>query len=228
MLDTNLRGVWTYRSFADNPDVVGSFDRIKIWEAELYLARPNEGTQILHGHLGERPPQTVDGSPYLDLLGVVSLGDPQRVRWRGVGAADTAFAGWIYDYEGCVVPYWPSGVGQRACIVGTVTRTVAHGDDAPAGTVFSFIAVKRDFREAREVIPISKEALDMLASERMRLHHQLWHLSRNAWADVSDEIKDAIRKLQWQPGPKGAERHARREGARKNGSGRIFSICTGV
>ena len=220
MLDASLSGIWTYRSFADRPNVVGSFERIRIWEAELYLDAA-EGSHAIHGYLGERPPIVTNGSPYLNVVGAVSPGQPERVHWRGVGAASTQFEGWIYDYQGFVVPRWPNGEGQRTCIVGTVTRTVAHGE-APAGAVFSFIAVKRDFREARAVIPIDEAALRMLASIKMRLHHQLWHLARNAWLDVSGAVKAAIQRERWQPGPIGAERHARGGGSRTNGSGEDF------
>ncbi len=220
MHDTSLRGIWTYRSLSDRPQPVGSFDNIKVWEAELYLDLA-EGSNTLHGHLGERPAEATTGSPYLSLVGTVSQGRPQRVQWRGVGAQNTAFEGWVYDYEGFVAPDWPSAEHQRKCIVGTVTRTVAHGS-APAGAVFSFIAVQRDFREPREVIPINSEALRMLASLEMRLHHQLWHLARNVWARIADTVKDAIRERGWQPGPTKAERHARDLGSRTNGSGEDF------
>ena len=220
MTNADLRGVWTYRSFADDPTPVGSFDKIRIWEAELYLDTP-DGGNTLHGHLGERPPTALADSPYLNLIGKVSQGRPQQARWRAVGAPGTAFAGWIYDYEGFVAPFWPSGLSQRTCIVGTVTRTVAH-DRAPAGRAFSFIAVKRDFREPKHVIPIADAALQHFASERMRLHHQLWHAARNAWDDVGEPVRNAIRKLSWQPGPARKERHALGSGSRNNGSGEDF------
>ncbi len=52
---------------------------------------------------------------------------------------------WVYDYLGYLVPDWPTGIGQRSAIVGSVIRTVAHSNgQATAGFVASFIAVKQD------------------------------------------------------------------------------------
>ena len=221
MHHTDLRGIWTYRSFVDEPGEVGSFDKIKVWEAELYLDVA-EGTQALHGHLGERPEVVPDEHPYLAIIGAVQGSHPEQVRWRAVGAKGTAFDGWIYDYCGVVAPNWPSGIGQRTAIIGTVTRTVPHGN-APAGTVFSFIAVRRDFVEARDIIPLSADALQMLTSLMMRFHHQLWHGVRNAWHRLAADVQSAIRDLHWQPGPNGAERPALDPSSRlTNGSGEDF------
>lgn len=221
MLNSDLRGIWTYRSFSDNPKTVGDFEKIKVWEAELYL-ETKEDSRSVYGHLGERPEETSENHPYLNIEGEVDNGTPRRVAWRAKGAAGTAFEGWVYDYEGHITHQWPDGDGQRLAIVGTVIRTVEHGS-APAGRVFSFVAVKADFVEARSVIPLAEPVLELTSSRVMRLHHQLWHGVRNAWHSLPDEVQNAIQKWNWQPGPKGQERPALdRSVWRTNGSGEDF------
>jgi hypothetical protein len=34
---SELRGIWRYRSFLNNPAAVGDFGRLAVWEAELSL-----------------------------------------------------------------------------------------------------------------------------------------------------------------------------------------------
>jgi hypothetical protein len=199
--------------------VTKSFDDIKVWEAELYLEV--EGGGCLHGTLGERPAVATGNEPYLIVKGEVVPGDPTLVRWRATGRPNSDFDGWIYDYVGYYTPSWPDAPRQRPAIVGTVTRTLAH-DTSPAGSVFSFIAVKADFREPRESIPLAPAVLEMMASPQHRLHHQLWHASRDSWGYLSDAKKEALRSLEWQPGPKQAERSTHPLELLRNGSGEDF------
>lgn len=215
-----LSGIWTYRSFRNAGEAVDDFNKLKVWEAELFL-HCIEGTNRLQGHLGERPAVVKGGEPFLNVIGEVVPGTPDRVRWRATGQPGTDFAGWIYDYEAVINPLWAEGKGQRATLVGTVARTVAHGS-APAGAVFSFIAVKRDFVEPRVRIPLPAQAVSLLASPEHRLHHQLWHGSRDNWPTLSAAQKDELRKLGWQPGPENGERNARGAGWITNGAGEDF------
>jgi hypothetical protein len=218
-IDTDIKGIWTYRSLANAAGATKSFDDIKVWEAELYLEVEEGGR--LHGTLGERPAVTTGREPFLTVTGEVIPGDPIVVRWRATGLPGSEYEGWIYDYAGYYTPSWPNSPRQRPAIVGTVTRTVAH-DTSPAGSVFSFVAVKSDFREPRESIPLAKPALDMMASPEHRLHHQLWHASRDNWDNLSDAKKEALRSLDWQPGPKQKERPTGSADLFKNGAGEDF------
>jgi hypothetical protein len=229
MTGTDVRGIWTYRSFANAQDAVGNFDRLKVWEAELYLEIL--GGNRIYGHLGERPAVATGNEPFLLVEGEVIPGNPVTVKWRARGTSHPEVVGWIYDYTGYLTPDWPDAPRQRPAIAGTVTRTVAHGA-APAGSVYSFVAVKHDFREPRTVIPLAKPVVDMLASAEHRYHHALWHGSRDQWAgnrlwagysEVERNRRRAeLRQLGWQPGPAGMERPALSADRLTNGSGEDF------
>jgi hypothetical protein len=67
--------------------------------------------------------------------------DVSGIRWRGEGLNGTPTAGWIYDYDGVLTKRWLEGVDQAHVIVGSVIRTVAHGN-APSGYVGSFYIVR--------------------------------------------------------------------------------------
>jgi hypothetical protein len=214
-----VRGVWTYRSFLNDPSYSEDFSKLAVWEAELSFAMAESGR--LYGFLGERPEVSTGEEPYLLVEGQVSDGDPVKVSWRAKGRPGTAFEGWVYDYAGYVVPDWEDATRPRAVITGTVTRTVAHGQ-APAGSVFSFYAVKQDFVEPRIAIPLAKSVVDMMASAEHRHHHALWHASRDEWGSLGKTKQEALRALGWQPGPNGRERGSRASDRLTNGSGEDF------
>lgn len=216
-----LHGIWTYRSFRNAPEIVGDFNKLTIWEAELSIEVDADAPRF-HGHLGERPDEVKGDEPFLHIKGEFVDGSPSVVRWRAVGKKGSEYDGWVYDYAGVLNWTWPDGKGGNLpTIVGTVTRTLKHGQ-APAGSVFSFIAVKREFVEPRNRIPLKKEVVDMMGSLEHRLHHQLWHGSRDEWAGLSDSRKSLLRELGWQPGPVNSERNATGAGRYTNGAGEDF------
>ncbi|MFJ7106763.1 PvdJ/PvdD/PvdP-like protein [Pseudomonas sp. NPDC098740] len=215
-----LNGVWIYRSFLNSADMVGDFRKLAVWEAELSFGLADDGR--LYGFLGERPEEAIGNEPYLTIDGRVQEGDPSRVSWRAKGKPGSTFEGWIYDYVGYLSPEWADATRPRAVISGTVTRTVAHGNNAPAGAVFSFYAVKKDFREPRLSHPLAKPVIDLMASAEHRYHHALWHASRDEWAFLSAKKRAALQALGWQPGPLGAERASLGVGRVTNGSGEDF------
>jgi hypothetical protein len=43
------------------------------------------------------------------------------------------------------------------------------------------------------------EVIEMLASREMRLHHYLWHETRNTWNSLEQTDKDKIKQLGWEP-----------------------------
>jgi hypothetical protein len=132
-------GTWTYRSFLNDPDINKPFNDLKFAAADLVIEKSTFG--VLRGKLSF-------GDDYLTLAGAVSYGNPFAARFQGVGATPGTIEDkkpWVYDYQGYLVPSWPSGVDQRPAIVGSVIRTVPHsGGTAKAGFVASFIAVRRD------------------------------------------------------------------------------------
>ncbi len=131
-----FHGTWTYRSFISDPDITKDFNALEFGRGELEIGAFAPGS--FHGRLSF-------GDTYqFKLTGASSFGTPFALRFQGVG--DTADSqGQIYDYIGYLVPVWSDGIGQRAAIVGSVIRTVAHdGGQAQAGVVASWIALRRD------------------------------------------------------------------------------------
>ena len=65
----------------------------------------------------------------------------------------------------------------------------------------SFIAVKRDFIEPKDIpgVAIIPSALSMLASKSHRLKHTVWHTLRGVWNEswMDEESKTKIRQLGW-------------------------------
>lgn len=213
-----LRGVWTYRSFLNVEAGKEPESGIQLWEAELYLD-VDPATKRVFGHLGERvdpiPASAANGKlyPFLSIEGHYAEGDPITVTFRAVGREGSPWEKWIYDYKCMLALEWPRQPNfdpvavQRDTLVGTVIRAVEH-DGAPAGASYSFYAVKHDFVEARVATPLPAAVVSMLASQEMRLHHQLWHASRDEWDGLSNEQKTWLREKNWQPGTINAERSA--------------------
>lgn len=228
-ISNNINGLWIYRSFRNAPTAVGDFSSLKVWEAELLLEVVTD-SNVLQGHLGERPKVTGQNHPYLTVSGSFHDNETGTMNFRATGAKGTAFDGWIYDYQGNLSLKWVDSSTQSPTITGTVIRTVEH-NGAPAGEVFSFIAVKKEFVEPRSLttsnprlaaVALPASVLSMLSSEQHRLHHQLWHGSRDEWDFLSDEKKNALRDINWQPGAPKKERAAIGRTMHTNASGEDF------
>lgn len=67
---------------------------------------------------------------------------------------------------------------------------------------------------------LPKPVIDAMAARAMRLHHTLWHTSRNSWATLNDVQRQVFRDRGWEP-PRPARKA---DGAveRDNGSGEDF------
>jgi hypothetical protein len=199
-----IYGAWTYRSFYNREEPAETITDIVLAEGEMVFetALPGE----IAGQLAFRSPKPDRTDPILTFAGSLEEGSPATARFRGTGLAGTGAEGWVYDYVGYLVPHWPGGKGQKTAMVGSVTRLVDHpgsgGTVRHAGDVYSFVAVRRDFPEAKTIIPIAEPVLAMLASRGHRLHHLLWHTLRNSWTDessITPAIKKEITKLGWAP-----------------------------
>jgi hypothetical protein len=127
-------GNWSYRSYENDPNFATQPNDLLFGMGTLNLAESADGK--VAGSLG--------GTGWsLRLAGDYKPGDPHAVRFQGTG--EIGGEPWVYDYLGYLVPDWPDGIAQRAAIVGSVIRTIAHNNgQAPAGFVASFIAVKQD------------------------------------------------------------------------------------
>jgi hypothetical protein len=136
----NLNGNWTYRSFINDPQEVGS-------DAQRALALIfGEGKLTVDVTAPSLFRAVLDfgGGAAMDLFGEIvadSGVSPTVLIITGTGRAETSTAGWVYQYKGFVVPQWSEGVNQVPAIVGTVIRTIPHGT-GKAGLVASFVIVR--------------------------------------------------------------------------------------
>lgn len=130
-------GTWTYRSFVNNPDVAKDFNDLEFGRGELSIDELAPG--LFEGRL------SFGDSYQFRLRGSTDFSSqPYTIRFEGIGDT-TDSKGQIYDYLGFFVPMWSNGVNQRAALVGTTVRTVAHnGGQARAGSAGTFIALKQD------------------------------------------------------------------------------------
>lgn len=134
-------GKWTYRSYHNRPDLVGSDANAalkQIFGEGIFSVDNTSDLKVFKGTFD------MGGGYLLDLTGTVKWQTyvaPTIFEITGVGRAGTPTDGWQYDYVGYLAWEWPNGIGQVPAIVGTVIRTKPHGP-AQAGYVASFIAVK--------------------------------------------------------------------------------------
>jgi hypothetical protein len=139
-----LSGDWIYRSFRNTVQPVNELKDILFGQGDLHLDVPGTGF-FQDGKLSFGPnyPMVVQGQAY---VAPPNTGNAPSlvVAMQAFGVEGTSTAGWVYAYQGFLVPSWPNGVEQRIALVGTVIRVVAHGPNSPAGYVASFVAVKKD------------------------------------------------------------------------------------
>lgn len=133
-------GTWTYRSFLNNPALVGN-DPAKL-EALLFA----EGVLTVEATVNTIFKAELSFGPgsVMELTGVVTPAQPGRpphAHIIGVGKPGSPLADYFYDYEGSLTEHWPNGVNQVPAITGSVIRVKPHNGE-PAGLVASFLAVK--------------------------------------------------------------------------------------
>jgi hypothetical protein len=139
MKDNPFVGKWTYRSLLNDPDVNLDFGKLEFGRGTISIKE--DSPQVLTGTIGG------DGWS-LTLHGSRAYGLPMQARFQGKGLV--AGEEWVYDYIAWLVPVWPNSDAalERAALVGSVVRTVAHsssgGGIAPAGVVASFYAVRQE------------------------------------------------------------------------------------
>ena len=137
MQSNDLAGKWTYRSFFNDPAMVGD-DKQKA--LDLIFAEATFTFEISDTRLTG----IIDwGSGGLDLTGTVGADGQLTVQIVGMGRYGTQTEGWRYDYNGMLAYEWPNAVDQVPAVVGTVIRVNAHGPQSPAGVTASFIAVRQ-------------------------------------------------------------------------------------
>ena len=136
-----LEGVWTYRSFINNPQPVdGNADAaldLIFGEGELTVETASDGRFKAALSFG--------GDAIMDLDGEIvpgSRGAPDTISARGAGRPGSGIEDFHYDYIFYPAPTWPNGVDQRPALVGTVMRAADHGT-SKAGYVASSVTVRQ-------------------------------------------------------------------------------------
>lgn len=135
---SRLQGRWVYRSLRNNKDPDTPFDALAFGLGIIEFKKI-AGGRILDSSLD------MGNNFILTLKGEVSDGGggPVSLKWRGEGVPDSPTQGWIYDYQGYVAPAWRKATDKTIILIGSVLRTVAHGQ-APAGVTGTFYMVKLD------------------------------------------------------------------------------------
>ncbi|MFD6226005.1 hypothetical protein ACFWFZ_03875 [Streptomyces sp. NPDC060232] len=143
MQATDLTGTYTYRSFLNRPEPVDDFNDLRFAQLELRLTATSAGG--VSGLLVFPAPAGVEPLA-MEMAGQAS-GTPLAITLTGKGVAGTPIEDFHYEYEGVVLRHWPTGVGQRMTLAGTVLRAKDHGSGANlarAGQTASFLAVRRE------------------------------------------------------------------------------------
>lgn len=198
-----LVGYYTFRGFIDNQLPVNDFNSIKFTEAELFLIPYSDGK--ITGTVSFPAEPATSEKLFMDIKGEVKNWTPPiTLKFKAQGRPTTEIFDHLYEYSCCVTHVWEKGVGQRLCLTGTVLRVQDHGRGdqiAKAGVTASFVAVKRDFQEPKDIndVKLIPNALSMLASKSHRLRHAVWHTirGRGIWYVLKDESKIKIRQLGW-------------------------------
>jgi hypothetical protein len=140
MPSSDLAGVWTYRSFRNDPTPVNGDPQKAIG---LFFAEAEFRFEVVSETAFKG---VIDwGGGGLDLAGTMRPGNadtPVAFAIVGTGRLDTETEGWEYDYNGCLAYKWPLGKAQVPALVGSLIRAKPH-NGAPAGYTASFIAVKK-------------------------------------------------------------------------------------
>lgn len=141
MSNSLISGNWTYRSYLNDPSLVGddpkkALDQI-FGEGQLHFVSGDERKFKAVLDFGNNAQMDLFGN----IINATGL-SPHTLVITGTGREGTSTAKWVYQYQGYLVPDWVEGVNQVPAIVGTVIRTIPHGS-GHAGVVASFIIIKQ-------------------------------------------------------------------------------------
>ena len=137
---SDLIGSWHYRSFVNNPASVTT-------PAEALALIFGEGALTITAAsplAGFHATLSFGGNSIMDLVGHVVAADathPLVATVKGHGRPNSPVADFAYDYIFYAVPAWPTGIGQRPALVGTVIRAADHGT-AKKGFVASTVTLR--------------------------------------------------------------------------------------
>ena len=214
-LADQLRGLWSISFSGADSGLEGvPQEGLEVW---LDIAPRGRGVR---GYLDSAAVLNSTQTPRYRILGDLVEPDPKRMHWR-LTRSDSSRGQADYEFSFSLDEVWGLyGNAGSGTLSGTVQRldrplTLPEQDNR-------FVAIKRTFPEARERIGLNSDLLAWLVAPEHRLFHQLWHASRDTWHELSDEKRNALRGLGWQPGQRDRERDARGPRKDRNGSGVDF------
>ena len=214
-LANRLRGVWDIRLEGTN----AGFEGLALHGLELFLDIAERGRGV-RGYLDTGERLRGAETPRYGLIGDLVQRDAAHLYWR-LTPVESAQRTARYELVVTLDEVWAEfGNAGSDTLSGRVVRL----DRALALPELDnrFVATKRLFPEARQRIGLNAPLLAWLIAPEHRLFHQLWHASRDKWHTLSEETRNALRGLGWQPGPRDMERDARGVKKDRNGSGVDF------
>ena len=216
-----LRGLWTIRFTGRDAGLDGlPADDLEVW---LDIAPRGRGVR---GYLDTAQVLHSEQTPRYRILADLVEPDPKRMYWR-LTRSDAANGQPDYEFSFSLDEVWGmfgnAGSGTLSGRVQRLDRALALPEQDNR-----FVALKRTFPEARQRIPLNPTLLQWLVSPEHRLFHQLWHASRDTWHELSEDKRNALRGIGWQPGQRDKERDARGPRKDRNGSGVDFFSCIGT
>ncbi|MBC3473980.1 twin-arginine translocation signal domain-containing protein [Pseudomonas taiwanensis] len=212
-LGNRLRGIWAIRFEGADAGLAG----LPAQQLELFIDVAARGRGV-RGCLDTAQRLRSEKAPRYQLIGDLAESDSNRLYWR-LMATDASHRG--YEMAITLDQVWGEfgNAGSE-----TLSGQIAALDRSLALPLQDnrFVAIGQRFPEARQTIGLEPALLDWLISPEHRLFHQLWHASRDKWHNLSEEKRNALRGLGWQPGPRERERDARGKLKDRNGSGEDF------
>ena len=212
-LANNLRGIWSLRFEGRDAGLEG----LPLYGLELFIDIAPRG-RGLRGFIDTAQALRADAEPRWRLVGDLAASDGARLFWR-LSQGDAGMP--LYELSLVLDEVWDTfGNAGSGTLSGHVERL-----DRPLALAQldnRFVAVKQVFPEARERIGLDASLLARLVSPEHRLFHQLWHASRDKWHTLSEDKRNGLRGIGWQPGPRDKERDARGPRKDRNGSGIDF------
>jgi hypothetical protein len=214
-LADKLRGVWRVRLSGHVPSLAG----LPVEDLELFLDIAPRG-RGLRGYLDTAERLRGPDEPRYQVVGDLVAGEAATLYWRLV-PGDSPDGTPTHECEVVLDEVWADfGNAGSGTLSGRILSLDRALDQLEVDS--RFVATKRLFPEARQRIGLTPALLTRLISPEHRLFHQLWHASRDKWHTLSEDKREALRGIGWQPGPRGNERDARGKRKDRNGSGVDF------
>ena len=171
-----LKGTWTYRFLADNPDPEASGDSLLLTSGEMVIESVVSGR--IQGHFTHGPTDTAnfDGS--------VTFGNPTTLRIQVKGEE-----GIRLDLVGYGISHWPNSSDQQSALVGSVIQT-RDEDDSNVTMVATWYAIRQSEPKSDSKQAIDEPSVDEPSAES-RMEALRGNFAEPAGEQESDEKEKA-------------------------------------